>query len=294
MYEIAPHVYLEDRYPGVVVGLLRLPQGTVLIDSPPCPDASRAWRTALRAFNGRGPDQVLVYLDYQADHCLGGRGLSHTIAAHTYVSEMFQPRANLFRGQTAGQGENWELCSNPQGMRWIPPNLLFETAISFYWDDDDPVTLQHRPGPTPGSIWVLWRAAPVVFVGDAVTHREPPFLADADLNVWRANLDFLRQHHDGWTVVGSRDGVLSWERIHGFRAWLDTVEALLQDAAAQKTEPAALVADVVPQWLQRWPAPTPAHEALFHQRLSHGLRRLYERQYYRPPRTRKRRRRTKR
>ena len=166
MHEIAPHVYLEDRYPGVVVGLLHLARGSVLIDSPPCPDANRAWRTALRAFNGRGPERVLVYLDYQADHCLGGRNLSHTVVAHTYVGEMFQPRTNLFRGQTAGQGENWELCSNSQGMRWVPPNMLFDRGLAFYWDDA-PVHLTHRPGPTPGSIWVAWAGARVVFVGDA-------------------------------------------------------------------------------------------------------------------------------
>ncbi|NPA31329.1 MAG: MBL fold metallo-hydrolase [Chloroflexi bacterium] len=291
MYEIAPHVYLEDRYPGVVVGLLRLPHGTVLIDSPPCPDAARAWRTALRAFNGRGPDRVLVYLDYQADHCLGARGLSNTIVAHTYVGEMFQPRTNLFRGQTAGQGENWELCSNLQGMRWVAPNLLFDTALSFYWDHE-PVTLRHRPGPTPGSIWVQWATPQVIFVGDAVTQREPPFLADADLDAWRATLDALLAYDPGWTVVGSRDGVLSWEAVHGFRAWLDTLKARLHAAAEQGTEPPALAEALTQEWLPRWPASGTAQATLFRQRLEYGLRRLYERTFYHPRPRRRRRKRT--
>ncbi len=287
MYEIAPHVYLEDRYPGVVVGLLRLPQGTVLIDSPPCPDAARAWRTALRAFNGRGPDRVLVYLDYQADHCLGARGLSNTIVAHTYVGEMFQPRTNLFRGQTAGQGENWERCTNLQGMRWIAPNLLFDRGLSFFWDDE-PVVLRHRPGPTPGSIWVGWAAPRVVFVGDAVTHREPPFLADAHLDDWRATLDTLLTFEpEGWTVVGSRDGVLAWDAIRNFRAWLDDLEARLKAAADQGTEPPALAESLAAELLPRWPAADDAQATLFRQRLEHGLRRLYERAYYRPPRARR-------
>lgn len=288
MHEIAPHVYLEDRYPGVVVGLLHLARGSVLIDSPPCPDANRAWRTALRAFNGRGPERVLVYLDYQADHCLGGRNLSHTVVAHTYVGEMFQPRTNLFRGQTAGQGENWELCSNSQGMRWVPPNMLFDRGLAFYWDDA-PVHLTHRPGPTPGSIWVAWAGARVVFVGDAVVHREPPFLAAADLDLWRQSLDHLRTHFEGWTVVGSRDGVLAWEAIHGFRAWLDTLAQRLQAEAEQYTPPETLAQDLTAEWLPRWPTSDAARATVFRQRLTHGLQQLYSRAFYRPPRRRRRR-----
>ena len=286
MREIAPHVFIEDRYPGAVLGLLRLPLGTVLIDSPPCPDAARAWRTTLRAFNGRGPDRVLVYLDYQADHCLGARSLSHIIVAHTYVGEMFQPRTNLFRGQTAGQGEDWERCSQSQGMRWVPPNLLFEQAVSFFWDEE-PVTLTHHPGPTPGSIWAHWAGSRVVFVGDAVVHGEPPFLADADLTAWRAALDHLRQAYKGWTLVGSRDGVLPWEAVQTFAAWLEVLEADLRAAAAARQEPEEVAQALTAKWLPRWPTEDPIRARLFQQRLQHGLRRLYERAFYRPRRRRK-------
>ncbi len=289
MHEIAPHVYLEDRYPGVVVGLLRLAQGTILIDSPPCPDAARAWRTALRAFNGRGPDRVLVYLDYQADHCLGARGLSHLIAAHEQVAAAFEPRTNLFRGQTAGQGENWELCSSLQGMRWTAPNLIFDKALSFYWDEE-PVTLIHRPGPTPGSIWVQWPTARVVFVGDAVVRSEPPFLADADVDAWREALTRLQTEYEGWRLIGSRDGLLGMDAVRALRAWLDEVDTRLRAQAQTYTSPEEVAAALTDLWQTRWPASTEPQAKIFRQRLEYGLRRLYERLYYRPrPRRRRRR-----
>ena len=49
MHAIAKTVFIEDRYPGVVLGAIVRPRGLVQIDAPPSPEDSRVWHPLLSA-----------------------------------------------------------------------------------------------------------------------------------------------------------------------------------------------------------------------------------------------------
>ncbi len=277
MQEIAPQVYIEDRYPGVVLGLLVMAQGSILIDSPPCPDNARSWKSALRAFNGRGPNHVLIYLDHHPDRCLGGRHFSNTIVAHEHAALVFSERPNMFRSQTIHRGENWELCPSMQGVRWGQPNVFFDEAISFHWDDD-PVTAFHRGGVSPSAVWVVWPSRRVIFVGDTVTAREPPFLAEADFATWEANLDELARTYADYRIIGSRDGVLRLEHVLAFRDWLHHVHEELRKARARRLSAGEIARKLTEANLSRWVRPDldEKRRNLYQQRLLYGFEQAYQ------------------
>jgi hypothetical protein len=46
MEEIAKNVYIEDKYPGVTLGVISQPRGLIQIDAPPSPEDGRSWRAS--------------------------------------------------------------------------------------------------------------------------------------------------------------------------------------------------------------------------------------------------------
>jgi glyoxylase-like metal-dependent hydrolase (beta-lactamase superfamily II) len=89
-----------------------------------------------------------------------------TIIAHQKTAQIFRSRPSVFKGQNAESGSEWETQNETVGTRWAVPDITFTQKVSLYWGPPD-VNLEHHPGPTPGSIWVVLEVK-IIFVGDAV------------------------------------------------------------------------------------------------------------------------------
>src|SRR5436305_5624001 len=107
MQEIANQVYIEEQYPGVILGAISLPHGLVQIDAPPSPEDGRSWRAALLNLN-TAPERVLVNLDAHPDRTLGVRGMECTVIAHEKTVQAFRNRPNTFKAQGDETGADWE------------------------------------------------------------------------------------------------------------------------------------------------------------------------------------------
>ena len=70
MHAITKTVYIEDQYPGVLLGVIVRPRGLIQVDAPPSPEDGRTWRATLMNLNA-GPDRVLINLDAHPDRTLG-------------------------------------------------------------------------------------------------------------------------------------------------------------------------------------------------------------------------------
>ncbi len=288
MIEIAPQVYLEDRFPGPRLGLVVLTRGLVLIDTPPCPDAAQTWQHAIRAMNGGFPDRVLVLLDHHPDRSLGAPVVDGTVMAHEATVDWFQSNPNYFRSQTDRRGHVWETCRTLQHPQWPHVHVAYTGRASIYFGDT-PVYLLHRPGPAPGATWVEVPHARVLFIGDAVVLREPPSLEEADLPVWLEQLARLKEAYRGWVVVGGRDGLLDLDRDVAemekrLRAWQEE----MQTWARQKLT-WSRVSRKVEAWLDLWQPRSERQAAMFRQRLLHGVAAYYRRHYVQPRRKSRRR-----
>jgi glyoxylase-like metal-dependent hydrolase (beta-lactamase superfamily II) len=277
MQAIAKDVYIEDQYPGVTLGAIRLPHGLIQIDAPPSPEDGRAWRAALLNLGGSG-DRILINLDAHPDRTVGARLMDCTVIAHERTAHVFRSRPTPFKVQSEETGAEWERIPALGNVRWAPPEISFSHQMEIHWDDA-PVLLEHHPGPAAGAIWVILREARVVFVGDAVVRGQPPFLAGADLPAWLEALKvLLSAEYRGWLVVGGRGGLAPAEAIRAQRDYLEQIRHKLEKLA-EKNAPPEAIESLLPALLNGFKG-SASQQAQFAQRLRYGLRQYYLRHYH--------------
>ncbi|MBI3159555.1 MAG: MBL fold metallo-hydrolase [Chloroflexi bacterium] len=276
MKEIAKSVFIQDAYPGVVLGALVLPGGTLLIDAPPRPDDGRAWLSALRAA-GAGKERLAVTLDAHPDRTLGARILDCTLLAQRQAQAQFQQRAAVFKAVSLDSGAEWEALNGLSGLRWQAPTLAFGVHSRIHWDAEA-ILVESHPGPEPGACWVHAPLHQVVFVGDAVPLKQPPFLAHADLEAWLAALDLLLgKAYKGWQVVSARGGLVTEKHIRNFRRALADLHKRLEKIG-EKPGALATAEKMIPKLLSAFESPARARTQ-HTQRLRYGLPRYLHNQY---------------
>jgi glyoxylase-like metal-dependent hydrolase (beta-lactamase superfamily II) len=277
MQEITRGIYYANTYPGVTLGALILPQGTILVDAPLRSEDARAWRAALLA-QGANANRLLVNLDMHTDRTLGARAMECTIIAHQKTAQLFRSRPSVFKGQNADTGAEWETQNDAVGTRWAIPDITFAQQLMIHWGQPE-VILEHHPGPALGAIWVIAPAVKVVFVGDAVLSEQPCFLANADIPAWLETLDLLRRAYRDYMIVSGRGGPVPFEAIRAQQQHLKNVLKGLErlaknNAAADATE------NLLKPLLADFAMPVRLEDQ-YTQRLRHGLFQYYTR-HYRP------------
>jgi len=277
MDAIAKNVYIEDRYLGVTLGVITQPRGLVQIDAPPSPEDGRAWRASLMGM-GNGPERVLINLDPHPDRTLGVRAMDCTVIAHEMTAQAFRNRPNTFKAQGDETGSNWEAIPGLGSVRWAPPEISFMEQMVLHWGDS-PIVLESRPGPSAGAIWVTLPDEKVMFVGDAVTKGQPPFLAHADLPEWIETLKILQgPEYKGFIVVSGRGGIVTPQTIRHQADVLKRIHDRVEKLGKKKSSAPAIdkVADSI---LKDFRAPA-ARQKQYAHRLRYGLLHYYTRHYH--------------
>ena len=277
MDAIAKNVYIEERFPGVVLGVIVQSRGLVQIDAPPAPEDGRAWRASLMGL-GNGHERVLINLDSHPDRTLGVRAMDCTIIAHERTAHAFQNRPNTFKAQGDETGAKWEAIPGLGSVRWAPPEISFVSKMSLHWSDT-PVILESRPGPTDGAIWVVLPEEKVVFIGDAVLKGEPPFLAHANIPAWVESLEYLQGgDFKGFTVISGRSGSVSPQAIRSQTDSLKKIYKKIETLGKKKSISATVTDKLADTVLKEFKSPV-AKQQQYSQRLRFGLRNYYSRHY---------------
>jgi glyoxylase-like metal-dependent hydrolase (beta-lactamase superfamily II) len=275
MQQIENGIVFEDSYLGVTVGALIFSQGTILIDAPIRPEDTRAWRAAVMTQRGSA-NRLLVSLDAHPDRTLGTRALECTIVAHQKAAHVFRNRPTIFKGQSVETGAAWETYSDAIGMRWASPDITFTERMSLHWGAPE-VILEHHPGPTPGSIWVILPAAKTMFVGDTLVINQPPFLAQADLNAWLDSLDDLLKNYADYRIVSGRGGLAKIEDVRRLRKMLNEILQKMEQLAAKNASPEA-AQEMAGPLLAQFSFPSKLQD-LYTTRLTYGLYQCFARRY---------------
>lgn len=282
LQEIENGVYINNSYPGITLGAVVSPHGAVMIDAPPHPDDGRSWSSIVRNLGG-GANRLLVALDSHPDRAIGLRAMDTPIIAHVQTAQHLENRPAIFKGQTAETGSEWELCDSLSGIRWGRPSLTFTDQAIIEWGDQT-LYLEHHPGAAPGASWLIIPDLGVVFIGDAVTVGQPPFLAESEINPWVESLDILlAKPYKDYLIVSSRGGIVEQSEIRELRRFLKEVEKRLERFFERGATPDE-TAGTVDNLLTRFNFP-PEREAFYAQRLRHGLRQYYVRHYFPQPET---------
>jgi glyoxylase-like metal-dependent hydrolase (beta-lactamase superfamily II) len=276
MRKISAGVYIESSYPGVTLGVLVFPDGVVMIDAPISPDDGRAWQKTIRELKG-GIIRLLINLDSHPDRTLGARSANGSVLAHAATAEVFTNRSSIFKAQIVESGAEWENCSGLSGIRWLPPNLIFTEQTKIHLDDLE-ILVEHHPGPEAGASWVILPEKKVVFVGDAVLDKQPPFLANARLESWVEALDLLlSKEYKGHKIVSGRGGLVGEKEIRSTRRFLKNVEKQLERLSKRKATPQA-TEKLVDKLLALVESPA-KYRKIHSQRLRYGLYHCFAKYY---------------
>ncbi|MBI2333452.1 MAG: MBL fold metallo-hydrolase [Chloroflexi bacterium] len=279
MQEITKNIFIEDQFLGVTLGVIVTPRGLVQIDAPPSPEDARSWRASLMNLGG-GIDRLLVNMDAHPDRTLGARAMDCTVVAHEKTAYIFRARPSTFKAQGEETGADWESIPGLGSVRWAPPEISFLDQMTLHWGSS-PVMLEHRPGPSSGSIWVKLPEEKVLFVGDMVMKNQPPFLAGSNLKAWLEALDHLLEPgYKGYTFISSRGGVVTTSAIKAQYDFLKHIHDKLNKSTSKKPNPAA-VEKMVTSLLTWFKAPA-ARQKQFAQRLRYGLLHYNARQHHTP------------
>ncbi|MGC8857287.1 MAG: MBL fold metallo-hydrolase [Anaerolineae bacterium] len=276
MQALNDHVYIEDQYPGVTLGVIVQSRGLIQIDAPPYADDARSWRAALMGLDG-GTERILINLDAHPDRTLGARAMDCPIITHEKTARVFRSRPNTFKSAGEEIGADWEAIVGLGSIRWVPPEIAFSDQITLHWGTT-PVLLEHHPGPTSGSIWVTLREDQIVFIGDTALKNQPPFLAHADLAAWIESLQLLLSPaYKSYTLVSSRGGVIPPQTIKTQLDFIKDVRERLEKLAAKQAPPEDTEKLVEPL-LEQIKAPA-SRQKQFAQRLRYGLYHCYAHHY---------------
>lgn len=275
MQQIERGIYYEDSYLGVTLGGLVYSHGAVLIDAPLRAEDARSWRSSLLNQRG-GANRLLVSLDAHPDRTLGARALDCTIVAHQKTAQVFRNRPTIFKGGSLESGAVWESYNDAIGMRWAMPDITFTQTMSLHWGGPE-IILEHHPGPTQGSIWVVIPNEKVIFVGDTVVVNQPPFLAHADMNAWIESVDLLLASYRDYIVVSGRGGTVTGEGVRAQQQFLKDVVKGLERLAKRNAMPEASE-DLIPSLMGDLTFPAEMRDQ-YEQRLRHGLYQYFARRY---------------
>lgn len=276
MQELFPNLYVEQGYPGVVLGVIVLPHGLVLIDAPFRPEDIRSWRSTLVNLGG-GVDRLLINLDAHMDRTLGSRAMECTVIAHEGVVSVLRNRPSTLKAQGVETGAEWELYENLGSVRWSPPEITFTEHMKIFWNDV-PIVLEYHPGPSNGAIWVNVLEHKAVFVGDAVVYPQPPFLAQANIPEWLRTLETLvSPEYRDYLIISGRTGLVTQKEVEKQAQVLRDVQSRLEHLGIGAVNE-AVVADLARELIEKFDL-TPERVTQYENRLKYGLWRYYLRHY---------------
>ncbi|HMN13690.1 MAG TPA: hypothetical protein PKD55_15355 [Bellilinea sp.] len=277
MQQLCDKVYIEHTYPGVTVGAILGDCSLVLIDAPLRPEDGRQWKHSTSGLYS-GKERLIVALNGHPDRTLGIKNLDAQVVGHERLMRVYDHRTQIFKPPPVESGSDWERFGNLGTMRWNPPDVTFSKSLTVHCGNFT-VELEHHPGPTGCTIWAVLRQQKILFVGDTVTTKQPPFLSSANFPQWIASLDHILSEYADYTLVGGRHGLVTIEEVAEMRDFLDTVQTGIK--GMPKVVRAEDINRLAADYLKRYNV-TDEFQSLYLRRLTYGLQQCAQRATLKP------------
>jgi glyoxylase-like metal-dependent hydrolase (beta-lactamase superfamily II) len=278
MHEIKSGIYYEDTFPGPTIGAIVLPRGMVFIDAPLRPEDGQRWKSNLLNRSQGTIHKILVCLDDHPDRTIGANSLDCPILTHKAAAKNLQEQSAVFRGQISDSGTVWEKYPETSRLQWVIPDITFSDRLQFHWSDD-PVLVEHHPGPRDGSSWVIIPSEKIIFVGDAVVAKGPPFLGKGHLPTWIDTLDeLLKSKYRDYTIICGRGGPVNLDNIKDLKKSFRKIHRRLEKMAGRRAS-VEDVSDLAVKFLDDYKFLKRDRE-FFLQRLQQGLSNYYTKNYF--------------
>jgi glyoxylase-like metal-dependent hydrolase (beta-lactamase superfamily II) len=165
---------------------------------------------------------------------LGSGTLKLPAIAQEQTLKTIREWADTFKGNTHPIGAEADQFKRITGVNNAIPEITFSERMVIHMGGMEIVFL-HRPGPRPGSMWIVLTEKPIVFVGDTVTIDEPPYVGTSDIDAWLSNLDELRSSTmAAYTMISSSGGRISRQDINNMARFLRKVQSRVEKLADGK------------------------------------------------------------
>lgn len=269
MKEVATDVMIETGYEGVTVGAIRTERGVIMIDTPISSKDTNAWRTTSTRGAG-GSDRLLILLDEHYDRTTGAGAIKCPIITHEKTAQVLSNRPSAFKLGADGSGTIWESSSEALNTRWLKPEITFTTSMTIQWDSED-ILLEHHPGPSKGSIWVILPEREAAFIGDTVTPGQPPFIANADIDAWLEALhDLTLARFRDTVLISGRGEIVSKDDIKEQQKFLRKIKRRLDKLSPAKVN-IKKVEEIGASYADDFKASTKKEAETFRKRLAYGF-----------------------
>jgi glyoxylase-like metal-dependent hydrolase (beta-lactamase superfamily II) len=276
MKQIAPDVYASTEYPGVNVGFIVTPVGSIAVDAPTLPRDARAWRQRIVEVAG-GPVLYVVLTDTHPDRLLSAGLLeAPVIAAQAACERALAYTEGFWRSVVEGWGRRYpEMADDLAGVSVALPEITFTSSLTLYKGGMD-VTVTCVAGAAPGSAWVYMPERDVLFTGDVLVAASHPFMAASPgTKAWLNTLTALRRARFAETTMIPGRGPLCDQAATGpLSEYIVLARRRVRSLyTPEQTRPdlAPLVAEMLPLFA----VPEDERESVT-RRIKAGLDRLYE------------------
>ena len=272
MLRILKGIYLEKDYPGVYLGAVvgADESEAVLIDAPLREEEARGW---LETVGEKGEPRYAILLDSHPDRALGLRHYGLPIVAHEITSAEMAAWPDTFKGDARQVGGESDSLKRVTEVSESVPEVIFRDRMTIDLPDR-PIHLLHQPGPTPGATWVEVPDKATVFIGDAVTVKEPPYVGKADIDAWLDSLDVLRDSpFEEYKIISSRDGLVERDDINDMARFLRKIPVRLE-RLEERDVPEEAVRSIAEELIEDFNV-IKARRELALVRLEQGLLRLF-------------------
>lgn len=174
------YVFTSERYVQATAGAILTSEGTVVIDTLPFPEESRAMCDFLRERSPQGIPFV-INTHYHADHVYG-----NYLYPESDVISWRDTRSYLERYGEGNLRQAQEETPELADVRLRLPNVLFDKGHMFLHLGNRTLELIHAPGHTADSIVVYVHEQRLLFAGDAM--MPVPYIVWGD---WKTMADTL-------------------------------------------------------------------------------------------------------
>jgi len=197
------YVFTSEMYVQVTAGAILTPEGTIVIDTLPFPQESRAMRDFLRRYSPQGI-LYLINTHHHADHVYG----NYLYPEAEIISWKDTRRYLEYHGEEnlrQAQEETPELTD----VKLRLPNILFDKGRMFLHLGGRTLELIHAPGHTADSIVVYIHEDRLLFAGD--TMMPVPYIVWGDWKDMVETLGHLTEMHLDNIVQGHGEVLLRGE-----------------------------------------------------------------------------------
>jgi cyclase len=227
LQQVSEHVFVETKYLGCNVGVVRTQQGPVVIDTPMFPNDVRDLRDQIRRLT-KQRIAYLIYTHEHFDHVLGAKGLTGKVVAHyQVVDDIAYLKKNLPEEITYFFPDLYKQYKDIfDNVDIIAPQITFVNEMKLYTGSLE-LELSWLGGHSPASIMIYMPQDKVLFCGDNVDVGMPFIAPYSRFGEWINALKRI----EGMAVeriMPGHDDVCSMKDVHRTRVLFETTHSWIQ------------------------------------------------------------------